>query len=85
MEIAMNAMNATFAAGATITELPPTARISLRLADPGREPEAGRGRIGDRSAEGAVREVTGCRRGEKDGGVHRHGVPFTTTPSAQAR
>ena len=29
----MNAMNAPFAAGVTITELAPTTRISLRLAD----------------------------------------------------
>ena len=34
MESSMNAMTAPFAAGVTITELPPTTRISLRLADP---------------------------------------------------
>ena len=33
MESRMNAMTAPFAAGVTITELPPTTRISLRLAD----------------------------------------------------
>ena len=48
----MNAMNAPLAAGATITELPPTTRIALRLADPG---AAGLGlptKIGVRSAQG---------------------------------
>ena len=30
----MNAMTSTFAAGVTITELAPTTRIALRLADP---------------------------------------------------
>ena len=48
----MNAMNAAFAAGATITELAPTTRISLRIADAG---AAGLGlptKIGERSAEG---------------------------------
>jgi sarcosine oxidase, subunit gamma len=34
MENSMNAMTSTLAAGVTITELPPTTRISLRLADP---------------------------------------------------
>lgn len=52
MERALNAMNAPLPAGATITELPPTTRIALRLADPD---AAGLGlptRIGSRSAEG---------------------------------
>lgn len=49
---AMDDMKAPLAAGATITELAPTTRIALRLADPG---AAGLGlptRIGVRSAEG---------------------------------
>jgi sarcosine oxidase, subunit gamma len=57
METAMNAMTSTLAAGTTITELAPTTRIALRVADP-----AGvgialgvplPGRIGSRAANGA--------------------------------
>ena len=53
----MNAMTAPFAAGVTITELPPATRISLRLAD--REAAAGAlglelpARIGTRAVAGA--------------------------------
>jgi sarcosine oxidase subunit gamma len=53
MEDKMNAMTTRFPAGATIAELPPSTRISLRLADPG----AASGlalptRIGTRTSEG---------------------------------
>ena len=48
-------MNATapFAVGVTVTELPPTTRISLRTADPAATGLALPARIGTRGAEGA--------------------------------
>ena len=50
----MNAMTAPFAAGVTITELAPTTRISLRLAEPGgRRPRAARRRSASAATEGA--------------------------------
>jgi sarcosine oxidase subunit gamma len=49
---AMNAVNAPAAAGATIAELPPTTRISLRLADPGAAGFGLPAKIGVRSIEG---------------------------------
>ena len=53
MESSMNAMTAPFAAGVTITELAPTTRISLRLADPGgRSASSFRPTIGTRSHGG---------------------------------
>lgn len=48
----MNAMS-PLAAGVTVTELPPTARIALRIADPGAAGLALPATIGERSTEGA--------------------------------
>ena len=48
----MNAMS-PLAAGVTVTELPPTTRIALRLADPAAAGLALPTRIGERSTEGA--------------------------------
>jgi sarcosine oxidase subunit gamma len=46
-------VTAPFAAGATVTELPPTTRIALRTADPAATGLSLPARIGTRSAEGA--------------------------------
>ena len=48
----MNAMS-PLAAGVTVTELPPTARIALRIADPAAAGLVLPSRVGERSTEGA--------------------------------
>jgi sarcosine oxidase subunit gamma len=54
MESSMNSMNAPLTARVSITELPPTTRVSLRIADPAGVPGLTLPtRIGERSADGA--------------------------------
>jgi sarcosine oxidase subunit gamma len=52
MEKRMNAMTSTLAAGVTIAELPPTTRISFRIADPAAATLGLPATVGARTAEG---------------------------------